>query len=100
MRHSGRSRPAGAAGREAAAVHVAHAAALMVSASRQSWRVPLISSVIATRLLGLLGGLAEPTAPGARGIRRGAALALWLAALLGLRAQAARAEAWDAPLVR
>jgi hypothetical protein len=54
--------------------------------------VPLISSVIALRVLGMIGD----------GLGRGrkAGLVLWLLALCQLRREAARSEAWDAPPAR
>jgi hypothetical protein len=82
----------GGPARETAAVRVVQAGVLAASARRTGWRVPLISSLIATRVLVLVGhGL---------GRRRRAGLALWLLALCQLRREAARAEAWDAPPAR
>jgi len=99
VRVAGRA-DADSAAHESAAVHVAHAAALAASARRSGWRVPVISSLIAVRLLGLIADLAGRGASAGAAIRRAAPLALWLIALLELRQEAARAQAWDAPSPR
>jgi hypothetical protein len=95
MRVAGRGAPG-----ETAAVHVAQAAALAASARRASWRVPVISSLVAMRLLGLIALVAGRGGSGGVAIRRAAPLALWLVALLQLRHEAARAQAWNAPSPR
>jgi hypothetical protein len=92
LRLAGRTRHLGGPAREAAAVRVFQAGALAASARRPGWRVPLITSAIALRVLGLIGD--------SLGARRKAALVLWLLALCQLRREAARAEAWDAPPMR
>jgi hypothetical protein len=92
LRLAGRARHLGGPVREAAAVRVLQAGALAASARRPGWRVPLISSAIALRVLGLIGD--------SGGRRSKAGLALWLLALCQLRREAARAEAWDAPPAR
>jgi hypothetical protein len=85
----------GGPAREAVAVRVLQAGALVVSARRAGWRVPLISSVIALRLFGLIGQLAARTPSRDPGRPRDVGLVLWLLALRQLRREAARAEDWE-----
>jgi hypothetical protein len=92
VRLAGRAWHLGGPAREAAAVRVVQSGALAASARRAGWRVPLIRSLIAMRVLGLIGG--------GLGRRRKAGLVLWLLALRQLGREAARAEAWDAPPAR
>jgi hypothetical protein len=98
VRLAGKGRRPGGGSREAAAVRMVQAGALVASAGRSGWRVPLISSVIGIRLAGLVGGLAAR--PRSSATLHEGAVALWLVALLALRHEAARAEAWNAPLAR
>jgi hypothetical protein len=98
LRLAGGERPKGAA-REAAALRVMHAGALVASARRVDWRLPLVSGVIVAQLTSLAGRLAARGVPtGARG--QEAVVTLSLLALVQLRQEAARAEAWNTPLGR
>jgi hypothetical protein len=89
--------PLGGPARDAACARVVHAAALVVSAQRAGARVPLISSVILLRVLGLLTQLAGDGFTKRSGWRPAVTPVLWLFALAHLRREAARAEAWNSP---
>src|SRR4051794_25286810 len=95
VRLAGRTWHLGGPAREAVAVRVLQAGALVLSAPRGGWRVPLISSVIALRLVGLIGQLAARTPSRGPGRPRDVGLVLWLLSLRQLRREAARAEDWD-----
>ena len=83
-----RARGLGGALHEAAAASVVHAGALVAGARRHDWRLPLLSTVIAGKVVGLLSRLETRTPVDA----------VWLLVLAQLRQQAARAEAWDASI--
>jgi hypothetical protein len=74
--------------RDAEAVKLIYGGALVASAGRPGWRLPLLSAAIGLRALELVRR--RPTT----------AQVLWLAALAALRRELARAEAWDTPLSR
>src|SRR4051812_9101599 len=87
MAAAGAGELAGAA-REAEVAKLVHGGALVASARRPGWRLPLVTMAIGLRALELTRR--PPTAAGV----------LWLAALTGLRRELSRAEAWDSPLSR
>ena len=77
---------------------VVHGAALAASVGRPTWRVPLISCLVATRILELVRLAGSPRRRSLRQTSRPlAAVALWALALLVLGRESARAEAWEAP---
>jgi hypothetical protein len=82
---------------DAATGSVVHAGALVAGARRHDWRVPLLSTVIAGRVLRVVARLGRQRRR--RRLKlRDTSDAVWLVVLMLLRQEAARADAWDAPL--
>ena len=100
VRLAGRLWRLGAPARHATVARTILAGAVAASARRADWRLPLISTLFAVRLLEWVVPPGDLISRRTRGPGRQARLATWLLALWVLRREAARPNAWEAPRPR